>query len=371
MQKKVGLFIVVSSIFQLSYGQQDSIPEKKCPLHFEASYVGDVYTNAVGGLKRGGGYMGMGNLTIGFDTEKARWWKGGSFFINGATIHGKSLSENFTGDLQVASNIDAGTHVYLHELWIKQNFKKFSFTIGVQDLNAEFMVSENGTEFINSSFGVPSGVSGNIPVPVFPLTGPGISVKWDVNDMFSWQTAVFDGNQTPFEDNPYNLRWKFCKNDGLLAVTEFHANTRIKNLEGIYKLGSFYHSGFKEFNVESQCMDYVFRHNYGFYALIDQTVRYNEAKNKNKHAYYLGFGADYYGIFSKKGKDMSGLAVAGLDLHKASHKHETILELYYKWRFNENFAIQSDIQYIVNPSGTDAKLPDALVGILRLHINFR
>ncbi len=119
--------------------QQDII--KQNPFYFEASYVGDVYGNAVGGLKAGGGYMGMGNLKVGFDTEKVRWWKGGSFFINGATIHGKSLSENFVGDLQIVSNIDAGMYVYMHELWFRQEFKKFSFTVGLQDLNADFLAS--------------------------------------------------------------------------------------------------------------------------------------------------------------------------------------------------------------------------------------
>ncbi|MDR1698872.1 MAG: carbohydrate porin, partial [Prevotellaceae bacterium] len=58
------------------------------------------------------------------------------------------------------------------------------------------------------------------------------------------------------------------------------------------------------------------------------------------------------------------------DLHKTVHKHETTLELYYKWQFNDNFAIQPDIQYSINPSGTDEKLSNALLGILRLYINF-
>ena len=384
MQKKY-IFIGLLSSLQLSYGQQDSLPKKENPFHFEASYVGDAYTNVVGGLKRGAGYMGMGNLTIGFDAEKARWWKGGSFFINGATIHGTSSSENFAGDLQVASNIDAGTYVYMHELWFRQEFEKISFTLGLQDLNAEFMVTENGAEFINSSFGVPPTISGNIPVPIFPLTGLGVSAKWNINEMFSWQNAVFDGCQNPFEHNPHNLQWNFDENDGLLLMTEFHANTQFKNFDGMYKVGGFYHSGVKEFDYESRTMDYVFRHNYGFYALIDQTLMYNEAKkqkigvfsqaafspkHKNEHAYYFGFGANYYGIFSKKGKDVLGLAVAHLDLHRTSHKHETTIELYYKYQINDNIAIQPDIQYIINPSGTDAKLPNALLGILRVYINF-
>jgi porin len=381
MQRKAGLFIVLISVFQLLHAQEESLSKET--VKFEASYAGDVYANAAGGLKTGGGYMGMGNLKIAFDTGKASWWKGGSFFINGASIHGKSLSGNFSGDLQIASNIDAGTHAYLHELWFKQEFKKISFTIGLQDANAEFMVSENGAEFINSSFGVPPVVSCNVPVPIFPLTGLGISAKWNINDIFTWQTAVFDGNQGSFENNPYNLNWRLSKDDGLFLVTEFHINTKPNKPNGIYKLGYFYHSGINEFDKKTRTTNNIFRNNYGFYLIADQMVfeRDNRKiglfiqvaaapKSKNEHAYYLGLGANYYGIFSKKGKDILGLAVAHVDLQKTKHKHETTLELYYKWQFNENFAIQPDIQYIINPSGTSEKLTNALLGILRLYVDF-
>ncbi len=240
-------------------------------------------------------------------------------------------------------------------------------------------------EFINSSFGIPPVMSVNMPVPIFPLTGLGITARWDISEMFSWQAAVFDGYQKPFEDNPHNLNWQIRKEDGVFAATELHINTRMNNLDGLYKVGGFYHSGFKEPGEESQAMEYVFRNNYGFYVLLDQTVLNNEAdnrkiglfaqlafcpKSKNDHAYYLGAGANYYGLFSKEGNDVLGLAVAHVDLHRTSHKHETTLELYYKWQFNDNFALQPDLQYVINPSGTGEALDNALACLLRVHINF-
>jgi len=388
MLKKISLFLLFSGMFQL-YGQENSLiihdsAQKEPPFLLEASYIGDVYANIAGGLKTGGGYMGMGNLKIGFDTEKARWWKGGCLFINGATIHGKSLSENFTGDLQVASNIDAGTHVYLHEFWFRQEFKTASFTVGLQDMNAEFMVCENGAEFINSSFGVPPVVSENIPVPIFPLTGLGISAKWNISPKIRWQAAVFDGCQTPFENNPHNLSWRVCKNEGLLLIAEFHANIRIHHLDGTYKIGYIYHSGFKELEKESQEGTSVFRHSKGIYALIDQTVMHNEEKNrriglftqiafcrnnKMKPTYYFGLGANCHGIFNPRGHDILGLAIAHVHLNGKSRPHETALELFYKWKFNENVSIQPDLQYIIHPSLTEKPLKNALACLFRLHID--
>ena len=357
--------------------------QKEYPFQFEASYIGDIYTNAVGGKKTGSGYMGMGHLKMGFDTEKARWWKGGSFFINGASIHGKSLSENFTGDLQIVSNIDAGTHVYMHELWFNQEFEKFSFTVGLQDLNVDFMVSENGSEFINSSLGVPPVISGNLPVPIFPLTGLGVSARWNINDKFAWQAAVFDGCQKPFEYNVHNLHWSFSKDDGMLVVTEFHSKSNLKEKEATYKLGAYYHSGLSEFDGKTQTTNIVFKNNYGVYLIADQPVveRKNRKidlfsqiavapKSKNEYNYYIGMGANCFGLFNKEKNDGLGFAIAHVGLHNSFNKHETTLELYYKYQLTENMAIQPDIQYIINPSGTNTKLSNALVGILRLHIHF-
>ncbi len=381
--KRAGLFITFATAFQVAHGQENSLPQKENPFSFEANYVGDAYGNALGGLKTGAGYMGMGNLKMGFDTEKAGWWKGGSFFVNGASIHGKSLTANYLGDLQVASNIDAGTYAYMHELWFRQQLSAFTFTLGLQDLNAEFMATEGGGEFLNSSFGIPSVMAINVPVPIFPLTGLGFSAQWSISERFTWQAAIFDGCQTPFENNPHNLRWGFSEEDGMLVATEFHSKLKIKEKEGTYKVGVYYHSGLSEYNDALQTTSTVFKNNYGFYLMADQNIFESERrkidlfaqvavapKNKNTQNYYIGFGASCFGIFSKEKNDALGFAVAHAGLHEASHKHETALELYYKYQLNDNIALQPDVQYIINPSGTDAKVNNALVGILRIHVNF-
>lgn len=385
MQKRISLFIVLSTFFQLLCGQQEPILQEEHPFTLAASYVGDAYGNAAGGLKKGAGFMGMGNLMIDFDTEKAHWWNGGNFFINGATIHGKSLSENFSGDLQIASNIDAGTHVYMHEFWFKQKINKISFTLGLQDLNADFVRTENGAEFINSSFGIPPVLSGNLPVPIFPLTGLGVSFQWNINQTLSWQTAAFDGYQEPFEHNPYNLHWNFSHNDGMFAITEFQAKVNMKGKEGTYKLGAYYHSGLNQHDEETQTITPVFKNNYGFYLIADQTV-FEQGHRKtglfaqvavtpnhngeNKSNHYFGLGANIFGVFSKKKNDALGFAVAHTGLKASSYRYETALELYYNCHFNENFAIQPDIQYILCPSGAATKLHNALIGMVRFHIHF-
>jgi porin len=324
---------------------------------FEASYVGDAYYNARGGLARGGGFMGMGNLRATLDTGAAGLWRGGSFHVNGASIHGKSLTENYTGDLQVASNIDAGEHAYLHELWFRQMLGPVTVTVGLQDLNADFMVTGGGGGFVNSSFGTPSVIALGVPVPIFPLTGLGVAARWDISERWAVQGALFDGLQTGFERNPHNVRWMLGRGEGALAMGEVH-------LHGRYKAGAYYHSA---------------EGNWGVHLSVDQPVSprvdlFAQAvvspRNRNDNNCYLGLGANLNGVFGKRQRDALGVAFARAGLHRAPYRHETAVEFYYRYDFTENISLQPDIQWIMNPAGRAEPLSNALVILLRLHLTF-
>ena len=162
---------------------------------------------------------------MGFDTQNAGLWNGGQFFINGAVTHGRSPSELLTGDFQVISNIDAGDHIYIHEFWYRHSYKGFGITLGLQDVNVEFAGTENGSMFINSSFGIPPVISDNIPVPIFPLTALGITAKLELIGSISLKAAIYDGCPTAFEHNVYNTNWHLNTDDGTLAIAEIQWST--------------------------------------------------------------------------------------------------------------------------------------------------
>jgi porin len=193
--------IIINAQQQSPFGEADSsfsINNIKIFTH-EASYIGDVIGNVSGGKKTGALFLGMANIKIGFETKNLGLWKGGEFFLNGASTHGGTPSEKLLGDFQVASNIEAGNHTYLHELWYKHSFETFEIVIGLQDLNAEFVTSEYAGSFINSSFGIPSLIADNIPVPIFPLTALGIAGKFKISEDVAIQAAIFDGLPEDFE----------------------------------------------------------------------------------------------------------------------------------------------------------------------------
>lgn len=348
------------------------------------TYTGDIAGNLTGGKKTGALYLGIANIKIGIETKNIGLWNGGEFFVNGASTHGSMPSEKLFGDFQVASNIEAGNRTYLHELWYRQSFDQSEITIGLQDLNADFLTSETACEFLNSSFGIPSIISDNIPVPIFPLTALGISGKYKLNESFALRGAIYDGLPDEFNQNEYNTNWKLNSDNGYLLFFESDFATQFENLPGNYKVGGYFHSKLKEYNDETVSEETMFSKNYGFYFLANQTVwQNNETRrlglfaqlavspsNINTHNYYLGAGLCYHGIFDNESRDAFGLAVAHAGFKSKLKKNETTIEMFYKTVVTENLFLQPDMQYIINPAGSVNKLNNALAAFVRFGINF-
>ncbi len=327
---------------------------KENPFTFGASYTGDVINNLSGGIKTGSAYLGMATMALGLDTHKAGLWKGGEFFVFGANTHGDTPSATLIGDLQTASNIEAGNHTYLQEVWYKHKIGRFEITAGLQDLAIEFGNVDYGGLYLNSAFGVKSSISHNVPAPIFPLTNLGLTLKWDVCEKFSWLAAAYDGNPTDFDSNPYNVEWEFKGGDGYLAITELQYRTAIGGKAGTYKLGGLYHR-MKEDNDLS--------HIGSLYANANQTLWESgessfgaflqlgySPSDASVCKYYLGGGVNYTGLFSKKGRDEFGLAFAH-EHYRHDIKDETAIEMTWKYTLSDNFFVQPDLQYIINPAG--------------------
>ncbi len=354
-------FLIIASLMGLtaySRAQDSTHTENYDPLKFEASYIGDNINNLSGGIKTGSCYLGMANLRLDFDFEKARLWKGGQFYINAANTHGGTPSSDLLGDMQVVSNIEAGDHTYIQEFWFKQAIGKLEFILGLQDLNIEFANSEHGALFLNSSFGVLPIISNNFAAPIFPLTTLGLTTKWNISENSSWINALYDGSPSDFDYNPYNVKWQFISGDGLLAISEYQYNTAIKDRAGTYKIGVFSHSHIIEQNLNRNFPDSLNHNLFGIYAHADQILWEQNMRSFGLFSqlgyspteastidFYLGLGLNYAGLFSKKGKDVLGLAIAHEQFKKIICS-ETTIELTYQYQISKNLFIQPDIQYI-------------------------
>ncbi|MBN1182144.1 MAG: carbohydrate porin [Bacteroidales bacterium] len=379
MKKNFWITLFFCLIYTTTYTQEE---EREITL--EAGYVGDFLYNFDGGIKTGFTYMGVIDLGLGFETEKARLWKGGEFYLHLENTHGGSGSGSFIGDMQIASNIDNGNYTYLYELWYKQGMGPVTIQAGVMDMNAEYYGSENAGNFINSSFGIQPTASLNNPVPIFPINSLGLHVRYDVNDAIGIQAGIWDGDPGDLEDDLYNLDYTMSEDEGFQIVSEIHYTD--ENLGGTYKLGGYYHTAdFEDFSDTGK----VVSGNYEVHVIADQLL-FSEGEDQglgsfvqlgwtpskqNMNTLYIGYGLIYTGLLPGRDSDITGLAMgyAGIgkdfrDANPGSKKHETVIELTYNATFGDNIFIQPDFQYIINPGIGD--LDNALVGILRFGINF-
>ena len=351
---------------------QEMENSKVSPFKFNASYVGDVVSNFSGGIKKGTTYLGLANLKAGFDTETASWWKGGRLFVNIGNTHGGEPSSTLVGDFQGVSNIEAGNLSFLYELWYKQKLGRFDITLGLQDLNADFAVNDDGAMFTNSSFGIHSSIADNVAPPIFPLTALGANIRWNISDTFLWEAAVFDGTPDDFETNPYNTEWKLSKNQGYLAVMELQIKkSLLSGKTGNYKAGVYYHQHNDTIALEQK--------NGGFYFVGDQQISdklyiFSQIglcpKKMNKNNRYLSLGLNCKGLIETRKNDQFGIAIAYAGIHDSKVGSETAIEMTYKFELTKNIYMRPDIQYIINPAGTDVKLQNDLVGFIRFGVDF-
>ena len=359
-------------------------------VEFSTRVSGDFVNNFFGGFKKGYTYIGMEDLTLSFETSEAGWWKNGTLFIHGLNTHGKGPSEILTGDLQIMSNIESGDYTGLYEFWYMQKFGHFSVLLGKHDLNTEFVGTKYGGTFINSSFGIAPSISLNVPVSIYPVAAPCIMIKYENENKFACKLAVYDGDPGNIESNRFGIRWNVNTHDVFLSISEIqYFVSSGDQVNGIYKIGGFYHSGrFLDYT------DTLFnkRGDYGFYIVADQSIfprSLNAGRglcyffqggfapsNLNMVQSYIGTGFRYHGILPYRFNDELGIAIACVGISKDYRKlfseslsYETSWELTYIFRFGGRYSIQPSAQYIINP-GANKNINNCLAGLLRFSLTY-
>ena len=375
-------FICIYVLLPFPLFSQQKESRNENPVSLEASYIGDNVNSLSGGIKTGSCYLGLANFQFEFDTKKAGIWKGGQLHLNAANTHGSSPSIDYIGDMQVASNIEAGNHTFFQELWYKQTLGNIDFTIGLQDLNIQFANTGNGALFLNSSFGILPTISGNFPAPVYPLTSLGFTCKWTTSEKIALLGAVYDGCPTDFQNNPYNLNWRLNSEDGLLFISEIQFSTSPNNLPGTFKLGFYSHNHWFGKLANPEETDSKVGNNIGIYVIADQMIWQLNQKamgafiqmgygpsQSSQNYFYFGAGLNCYGLFKKSGNDEIGIAIAS-DRLKGNIRSECTIEFTYKTKLAGHLFIQPDIQYIIHPAGIGVILKNGLESILRFGIVF-
>lgn len=323
---------------------------------------------------------GEADAAISINSDNLGLFRGGEFYAQVMDVFGNRASERYTGDIQVFSNIESDSRLFLYQCYYKQTLGNLILKLGQMDLNAEYSVSGYGSSLINSSFGVIPTISLNMPASIFSYLSAGISFKYIFSPRVSVQTAFFDGDPGDYYSNRHNLNWHFSRSEGFLNISEIHFKTKSNLKQGKYKAGFFYHSK----DLSNPLNPNPFG-NFGYYFMGDQqlTSEKNTIKNglsiffefssasasMNMISRYYAVGFIYRGIFNKMNEDECTLAIASAHLGKTYLidntgflTNETAIELTYKKFLLPNFIIQPDFQYIINCGSTKG---NATVGLVR------
>jgi len=361
-------------------------------------YVSEVLGNPVGGETQGAVYEGYVKFGIGVNLDRALGWEGASLYGNVLYPHGASLTQQFVHDFNVVSNIDGYDSVRLYKLWLQKNFDdfRFSFRIGQMAADKEFFTSDTAGVFLNNAFGTPSVFSQNITGPIYPVSAPGVRLRWEPSPAFSLRAAVFSGDVGSATSNQHQTRIRLPKEGGALVLVEAayktHQAKGDDGLPGTFKFGGYYDS--KWFD-DSGGGD---RHHgdTGAYVVADQQI-YREKnsgdaprglsiysrvglapRDRNLVDFEYQGGLNYAGLLRNRPKDITGLGFAYTHISRdvqpssdgpAPGSHESLLEATYLAPINDWCNIQPDIQFIMHP-GANALYRDALVLDLRLSLSF-
>ncbi len=364
--------------------------------------------NLTGGSRRALDYEGVTEMSVGIDTGPAFGWRGGTFNISALQIHGRNLSADALGVLDLASGIEAERATRLWELWFQQTLfdGAADVKIGAQSLDQEFMVSQYGGLFINGMFGWPSLPSYDLygGGPAYPLASPGVRVRLHPTQSLTLLAGAFADNPSGagFFANAQRLDpsgTSFSLAGGVLWIAELQytrggGTDEHAPLPAAYRVGLWYDSGAfpsREYDNQgiplaspaSTGVRQMRRGDASAYAVVDQTVWKPEPASPQALGVFarafgapndrnlidfaanaglvmraplaarendsVGIGLGYTQVGAAVGAHDRQLALFGANPGYPVRTAETYAELTYQFQLTPWWQLQPDFQYVFNP----------------------
>ncbi len=396
-------------------------------------YTGEGFGNPVGGTKQGVICEGLLDLELTLDFKKMVGWDG-SFHASSYYPMGSSLTNNYTHDLFIVSNIDAYDTLHLFELWYEQKAldDKISLRVGQLGANTEFFISDAAAKFLAGTYGWPGILASNAPTPNYAYAAPGIRLRLDPDEHWAFLGAVFAGNPAPdrlgdpnpnrapdHEFNNTGTGFYLNRGQGVFGINELwyklNREKDAKGLPGTYKIGGWFHTdtfsdkrydddGVPLASPASDGHPRAVAGNCGFYVVADQAVwqdKSNPKQTKEIDLFFRGGNAqgdrsvfDYYcdggitfngfipgrptdsfGIASAYGNIGSGLRGYAEDQNSFDDTSQPIPD--FEWNIEMTYNAQIAPWWSVQPDvqivlhpGGSAVIPNEVVLGCRMVITF-
>lgn len=392
----------------------------------------EVWGNIAGGLRQGVVYDGLTTASLGLDLDKLAGWTGATFFVSAYQIHGRGPSANLVGNQQLVSNIEATRDTKLYQLYLEQKLWGGRLTIraGQEGANDQMMVTQYGALFLNSSFGFPGLAAADLPSggPNYPMATPFVRAEYQATGQITLVGAVFNGDPAPPGTGDPQARdaggTAFRVNDHVLAFSELwysiNQGDTATGLPGTYKLGAWYsssHYADQYYDTSGQSLASPtstgiprgHSTGYALYGIVDQMVWQKPgAKGQGIGVFMQAMGApdaynlsnlfiegglNWIGPFAGRENDTLGLGVSYLGISPAARRYgdsviyytghgtpyasnETVVELTYLYQVTPWWAMQPDLQIVVNPGAnipspaSSKPLKNDLIAGIRATITF-
>ncbi|MDA8390590.1 MAG: carbohydrate porin [Gammaproteobacteria bacterium] len=343
----------------------------------DVQYIGEALRTVSGGLARGDVYDGNLYLEGDLRTGAAGWWAGGHVHAAFLNIISGQPSPTLIGDEQGASNIAAANRTDLYSFWYRQRLDhgRIAMLAGLRAINGSFAYSSYADAFVNSSFGIVPTVSLNAPSSIWPQLGLGAQISYRPDRQWRVLTGLFQGDPAQREA-PFGA--------GAMSITEVDWQ-RAGVYRGTYKVGFWYDRAHRA----PVLADTASSADAGFYMDADQVIWHGRGRRRlgafvqlsnalgrnNLVNRYAGIGLLALGWFPRHPGSAIGLAIASAHNSPWARQAlgipaaETAFELTGLFTVNRMLTVQPDLQYIEGPSA-QARVPDALVAILRVTLNF-
>ena len=374
----------------------------------------EILGNVSGGTRQGFDYDGLTQMLLQMDTQRAFGLYGGTVNVSALQTHGRDLSTDNLQTLQTASGIEADRSTRLWEAWYQQKFlseDRMDIKVGQQSLDQEFMVTQNGSYFVNTMFGWPMLPSADMPGggPAYPLSALGARLRARPSDELTFLFGVFNGspvsdnNGDPQARNRYGT--SFPLNGGTLLIAEAQyaypsLGTMVspdggEPLARLYKIGFWYdtenvadqrfdNTGQSLASPTSNGIPLTHHGDYAVYAVADQMlwrsfsepdrtvngfvrVMGTPLADRNLVTFSLNAGLTMHEPFLGRDDDTAGIGmgyakvsgrVSALDLDTGAYTAspgypvrggETFIEATYQYQVTPWLQLQPDAQYVFNP----------------------
>ena len=346
---------------------------------FAVDVVSDSSWPLTGGLRHRRTDRALFDLSVEVDLDRTAGLANTLFFAEFYSLSGRNASDD-VGDIQAFSNIDGDHVAQLAELWLERTFADGDLRIkaGKVDANSEFAHAEAALGFLHSSAGFSPTI---FTFPSYP--NPAVSLNVLARPSAGWQVGL----------GLYNAEDGGAVSGRRGLTADFDATFLIGQVdhtwndgEGRAGLGLWHHTGdFVRFDggTDSDAT--------GAYALVEQRLLPEHPNDPDDNQGLTGFlqwgtadddlsaieshfgaGLVYTGLVPDQDSWETGLYLSHADLTNAPGAGlggtELAIELFQELRITPTLTLKPDLQYIVDPSGSDA-IDDAWVATLRLELS--